>query len=297
MFSQFFGQYLLERGHITANQFRLAMALRDFSRAKLGYLAINEGYMTAAQVDDIHARQAVMDRRFGEIALELGALTLDQLETLLTRQEAMHVSLGQTLVDEGMMTLGKLEQVLTEYKRDCGLSEREFAALRSGETDALAESLGRMPGLGQENTYGGYLALFTRNLVRFVDDNIMLERACLVEETPYDLLVYQRLLGRQNLFTGLAGPEQAAGKFAALYGNMPEVDLELAVDALGEFLNVHNGLFVTCLSNRYLEMDLGVPGHHCQGRLCSAGVLYAVPVVLPFGRVELLVGTDDPAVR
>jgi hypothetical protein len=296
MFSQFFGQYLLERQHISPDQFRLVMALRDFSKAKLGFLAINAGYMTAAQVDDIHASQTVADKRFGEIALEEGALDQNQLETLLTQQAAMHVSLGQTLVDEGMMELADLERILAEYKRDCGLSESEFAALKSGETDVLAESLGKMPGLGPDNVYGGYLALFARNLVRFVDDNIKLERARLVEEAPYDLLVYQALLGRQNLFTGLAGPEGATGKFAICYGKLESVNRELTVDALGEFLNVQNGLFVTRLSNRYLEMDLGVPGHHCGGRLRTAGVMYAVPVVLPFGYVELIVATDEPAV-
>jgi hypothetical protein len=294
MFSQFFGQYLLKRNYLSAGQLRFVMSLQDFAKVKLGIVAIDEGLMTAEQVETVHAMQARVDKRFGELAIEGGYLDAAQVDVLLSRQNTRHLSLSQTLVDEEIMSFETVERVLAEYKAECGLSEYEFEALRSEDSDTLAETLGDMPGLDGSHLRTGYMSLFVRNLIRFVDENIVMERAEQVGERPFECLVLQEMQGKHGGYTGLAGPQRSASGFAARYAKLDEADLELTADGLGEFLNVQNGLFLSKLSNDWVEMELGVPQFRQKGTLRPNGALYAVPFVLPFGRFDLLVGLGEP---
>ena len=57
MFTQFFGNYLLNQRLVSPEQLTEALELQKTTRLKLGVLAINAGYMTAAQVDEVHNAQ------------------------------------------------------------------------------------------------------------------------------------------------------------------------------------------------------------------------------------------------
>jgi len=300
MFSQFFGQYLLKRKLISPAQLRFVLTLQNFDSVRLGIMAIELGFMTSGQVKEVHAVQAKVDKRFGEIAVDAGYLTREQLQILLTGQTSLHVSISQTLVDEGIMDLETLWRILEEYKRDCGFTQAEFQALEAEDIDTLAQALaqalalGRMPALGDQAAYSGYLALFARNLMRFVDRNFVLEHARPVGEFPFELLVHQRLLGLQDIFTGVAGPRAAVAGFVERYAKLESPGPELIGDGLGEFLNVHNGLFATNISNNHVKLDLDVPRFHTGGTLRLEGALYTVPFNLPFGEFHLLVGCGEP---
>lgn len=47
MFSQYFGQYLLNEKYLTAEQLKASLEYQQSVRLKLGVLAINAGYMNA----------------------------------------------------------------------------------------------------------------------------------------------------------------------------------------------------------------------------------------------------------
>ena len=53
MYTQFFGNYLLEKDIITTEQLLDALQEQSKVHLKLGTLAIHEGYMTAGEVDNI----------------------------------------------------------------------------------------------------------------------------------------------------------------------------------------------------------------------------------------------------
>ena len=58
MFTQYFGNYLIESGIISAEQFKEALQQIKDKRAKLGVLAIEAGYMTPAQVEEAVSMQS-----------------------------------------------------------------------------------------------------------------------------------------------------------------------------------------------------------------------------------------------
>ncbi len=295
MFSHFFGHYLLEKKHITADQLREVLALQDSVRVKIGILAIDAGYMTAEQVETAHRLQATFDMRFGEIAIGKGYLTEDQLTDLLSRQSKRHLLVSQALADKGIMSFEDIERVLAAYRRDSGFSDAEYQALKENDLDAVAASLARMPELGDPEVYAGYFALFTRNLVRFIDSGIAIRRAEKVAVTPFDHMVHQEMDGRFKIFTGFSGSGPAMAEFATRYARMPMDGFDdMARDALGEFMNVQNGLFLSKLSNDWVELELLPPECRSDGVIRAVGVAYAIPFSLPFGEFTFFIGLGSP---
>ena len=85
MYAQFFGNYLLSKRAVTAEQVIQAMEEQHIRHLKVGTLAIHAGYMSTSQVDDILMRQSQnQGKRFGELAIEAGYLNKEQLESPLT---------------------------------------------------------------------------------------------------------------------------------------------------------------------------------------------------------------------
>jgi len=295
MFSQFFGDYLRRRGCITFEQMREVLALQDSVRVKLGVLAIDAGYMTAAQVEEVHNLQSKMDKRFGELAIDRGLLDEEKLSILLGQQNKRHLFISQALLDKGIMTFEDFERYLEDYKRDSGLSAKEFEALKANDIDIITRALVRMPELGESNMYVEYFSLFVRNLVRFIDDHILLEGAQKVQREEFECLIHQEIDGRYKLFTGIAGAEQGMAEFAARFAKMTVSGMdEVARDSLGEFMNVHNGLYLSKLSNDWVELELLPPEYKTSGSLKSVGVVYKIPFALPFGQFDFFIGVGSP---
>lgn len=295
MFSQFFGNYLRKRGCITLAQMREVLALQDSVRVKLGVLAIDAGYMSAGQVAEVHNLQSKIDKRFGEIAIDLGILDQDKLSALLGQQNKRHLFISQALIDKGIMTFETFASCLEDYKKDSGLSEKAFEALKANDIDGVTQALVHLPELGDAKMYVDYFALFVRNLVRFVDDHILLEQATKVELETFDCLIYQEIEGRFKFFTGVAGPEPAMAEFASRFAKMAVSGMdEVARDSLGEFMNVHNGLYLSKLSNEWVELELLPPEYKQSGSLKSVGVAYKIPFALSFGQFDFYIGVGAP---
>ncbi len=295
MFSQFFGNYLLQRKLITANQLREILALQDSVRVKLGILAIDAGYMSGEQVERVHRLQATIDKRFGEIAIDEGFLDEDRLSDLLGQQNSRHLLISQALIDKEIMTFDEIERVLAEYKKDSGLSDAELEAIKNNDVDSIAAAFVKMPDLGNPDVYASYFSLFIRNLVRFVDSGIMLERAERVSEEAFECLIHQEMDGRFKVFTGFAGPEGAMACFAGRFAGMTLSCMdEVACDSLGEFMNVQNGLFLSKLSNDWVELELAPSGVRRESRIRSVGVVYKVPFSLSFGQFNFFIGLGSP---
>lgn len=298
MFSQFFGNYLLKRSLISPAQLREVLTLQDSVHVKLGVLAIDAGYMTAEQVERTNAMQAQIDKRFGEVAIDQGYITEERLTELLSQQNKRHLLISQALIDKGIMSFEDIERILEEYRNDSGLTDSEFEALKNNDMDTVTKAIVKLPELGDPKVYGEYFALLVRNLVRFVDDGIALEPASLITEEPFEALVHQEMDGRFKIFTGLAGAEDELAQFAQQFSKMEVTSFgPLAVDALGEFLNTHNGLFLSKLSNEWVELELAPSENNVKGVLKSVGVVYKVPFTLSFGAFTYFIGLGSPVFK
>ena len=284
MFSQFFAQYILNQGLLTASQVQEALENRRAVQVKLGVLAINQGFLTAEQVEEIHRLQQRIDKRFGEIALDEGYLSEEQLITLLDTQENDHLNFGQALVDKGYMTLAQLENVLEEYKAEGNLDQQS-------DVSYLKEQIRTQLIIPQDDEnvelYYDYILLFLRAMVRFLDTSPLLS-AITYEHDSNQWFVSQSMTGDITLHSSFTAEDSVLLEVACRYSGekICEMD-ELAIDSAGEFLNVTNGLFCINLSNMGLDLDLH-PQRVTRGAALRGKSNYAVAIDTDFGRINLV---------
>lgn len=293
MFNQYFGQYLYNKGLLSTAQMKQVLEQEQSVRLKLGVLAMNAGIMTAAQVQEVHDSQHRLDKRFGELAVAAGYITNDQVEELLAVQKRGYLNLSQVVVDLGYMTLAELEQTLIQYKHDSGLSEAQWKLLQSDEATtagnvfldfSLAGDFGQI--------YSEYVDLFSRSVVRFLNDAPVLARNHQLETVTGAYRVSQEIFGDFNLFSALIMDEATLLEVARRYSGeaIAEID-EMAIDSIGEFLNVVNGIFCVNLSDRGKELDLR-PQHFDADSTLQLVNGQCIPLTLSFGEVKLIIGQN-----
>lgn len=295
MFNQYFGNYLLEKNLIKPEELKMVLEEQKSVKVKLGILAIDAGYMNAGQVDKIHQLQTAKDKKFGELAIEAGYLTDSQLTELLNAQKKSNSLLGQVLLEKGLFSLEQYETVLSQYRVDSQLSSDELKALENNDVTQIAEIFLKTLADEQDQIPRQYFELFLRNIVRFIDDEIRMETATTVEAYRYDYLVTQGTVGEHCFFSGFAATEAVLAQFAAIYAEEQLSEMnELAIDALGEFMNCHNGLFLSQLAHKGIELDLLLTEVKAGGTVNPVGALYVIPCYLSFGRIDFLYADTNP---
>lgn len=257
MFSQYFGNYLLNRGLVSPQQLHKALDYQANTRLKLGVLAINAGYMDYGQVNRVHEEQKKVDKRIGELAVEMGYLTEQQLEELLSTQKSSYLLLAQSLIDNDYLTMEQLETALNEYKKDHSLNSDQFKALQHDDIVAIIDTFVDLKESPHMSTYRDYLTLFLKHVIRFLDDVPVAQRCFVSEDFNANWYVKQEIRGDLNLTTVLSAEEneflQLAGKYA---GEQFDQLSELAKSSVAEFLNLHNGIFVVNVAETGIDADL-----------------------------------------
>lgn len=142
MYTQFFGNYLLEKDIITTEQLLDALQEQSKVHLKLGTLAIHEGYMTAGEVDNIIIMQTHQDKKFGELAIEEGYLTEEQVNALLEAQKPDYLLLGQALIEKGILTNTQFENILIEYQSDNEIYNLDLTDFQKKKFDEMIHGLG-----------------------------------------------------------------------------------------------------------------------------------------------------------
>jgi len=234
MAAKFLGQFLLERGTITSAQLLAALDAQRASNPLLGELAVHHRMLDAAQARRINDRQRAEDRRFGDIALEMGLLDAGQLDVLLAAQKKGRKLFGQILVDQGALTAERLEAELVAHRRDLDEANHALAlgiaghALADAATSAIRVSNRLFPRLMGSQCQASGIA-----------DDATLD-AC-------DVTAHVRIeAGAESLLVGVGCSRATMQSMAcALLSITPaQCDDELAVDALGELVNVLMGYVV-----------------------------------------------------
>ena len=285
MFTQFFGNYLLNKGLVNSAQLCRALTEQKNTRAKLGVLAINAGYMTAEQVDKVHAEQQRVDMRMGDLAVKMGFLTNEQVDELLGQQGLAHLSLGQTLVDSGVMTNAQFAEALNAYKAENSLTDVDFTDKTGNKVNEIIANFYSFKDEPQKELMTEYVTLLFKNIIRFIGDDFT---PLLPEKIPSarsQFTTIQKTYGAFTASTVFDASETAYVAFASRYADEILTDADEMADAAnGEFLNLHNGLFSVNVSNeKQLEIKL-MPQEYQKGGIIQ-GPAYRVAVVFPFGTV------------
>ncbi|MBN1949563.1 MAG: chemotaxis protein CheX [Bacteroidales bacterium] len=118
MIPKFFGQYLLEKGLITADQLLKAINYQRNMISKIGEIGIRINYLNENQVAHINSYQRKVDIKFGELAVAMNYLTDEQLTEILTIQKNNHIYLGEAIVILGYVSSEIMEQELKLFHQE-----------------------------------------------------------------------------------------------------------------------------------------------------------------------------------
>lgn len=292
MFGNYFGHYLLEQGLMTDSQFTEVAEAQKSARVKLGLLAVASGLLTQQQADKVNFLQHQMDKRFGDIAVEQGFLTKEQVEEMLSKQGDAYMTFVQAVTDKGIMTLEEIEKHVEKFQEYKNYTDAEIEALKSGDLDRIVPIFLKDPALSR--LHKDYVALTMRNLLRFVDTDILMDEAYQLSPMLVKSGVQQNIFGDQDMFTSIFGEEEGILAIARAYGKEDFKELDIfSLDAVSEFLNVSNGLFVSGQSEEGIEMDLEPPAMYQGDETASCeGIAYVVPVYLSGKRITIIFGIN-----
>lgn len=291
MYAQFFGNYLLARNMVTAEQLLQAMQKKSSMQIKLGTLAIHAGYMTAGEVERIVILQTHQDKRFGELAIQEGYLTELQVAELLSKQKPDFLLLGQALVENGVFDREQLQNLILDYQSENDLETFEYSSETQETIRQMIEKffvLAERPLSSQEISL---FHLFLNSLIRFIGDDFTIVPPSICTEYPTNYCVSQKIQGRFSTHSYLDIPESCCIDFASRYvgENFTEFD-EYVRASVEDFLNLYNGLFLVNMSNDYsLELTLEPPvTEEAETLLVFNEETYLLPIVYPFGTIYFL---------
>lgn len=289
MFSHYFGNYLLRKNIITADQLKEILALQKTVHVKIGVLAINYAFMDSEQVKEVLELQKNKDQRFGEIAIELGYLTDKQVQNLLLTQQEGLLDLSHAIVGTKFLTLSQFEKMVFRFKEDCQLSDQELEILKQNNIDETVRALIDFNTPSYNEIFYKYAALMIKNIMRLLNERPYIKKEKLPTKYMAECLVSQEIKGKYRLYTGIAANKDVFLRLASNYAHekLTELD-ELAKDSLAEFLNVHNGVFLVNLSKQNIELDMNPQQFHSPKNIKKSGT-YIIPIYLTEGQIYLIV--------
>lgn len=292
MYTQFFGNYLLNKNVINTEQLLKGMKDQSDTRIKLGTLAIYEGMMTSIEVEKIHILQTHEDKRFGEIAVDEGYLTLAQVEKLCNNQKPDYLLFGQSLIDNGFITTEQFEDYLVAYQSEYKIDNLDFDESQRENVEHIVKSFYSFNDIEGAEQYIDYLVLGFNNLIRFIGTDFTPLHAEVVPEYATNCCSAQKIKGEFNLFTAIDMDVSTAVSFASRYmGKQIDSFDEYVEASLDDFVNLHNGLFSVNMSNDYMqELSLDPPEHYNNTIIPSDKTMYYIPVIFPFGTMSIILG-------
>ena len=254
MFANIFGNYLVRKNIITEDEFLSIKMQLDKTRVKLGLIAVSERLMTEEQADEVNRKQQMMDKRFGDIAVSLGYLTDVQVERLLTLQGNQYMRFCQSAIDKEILTLEQIEGALDYFKKENGFTFADMESVKSGDVDRILPLfLPEIP----EGPYKELLAVTFRCINRLASDDISLKRGYTTSNYQTGAVAMQEIVGDYKVINAFSGDDKGILAIAEAFAKefFDAVDIN-ALDSVGEFINISNGLFATAMSNEGMELNL-----------------------------------------
>ena len=234
-----------------------------------------------------------MDKRFGDIAVEKGYLTDEQVENLLKKQGDAYLLFVQSLTEKDIMSLEEIQKEINAYKKAERFTALDLDAIKSSDIDKIVPVFTKEPTLIP--VIKDYIALTARNLVRFIDSNVRVERVQRLNEYTGQYISSQELEGEFKIFTGFTGDGTGLKCVAEAYAGelFDDVD-EDTLDAVCEFLNCNNGLFATKLSMEDVELDMLPPVMYGQATtIHSEGSMYRIPFSIAGKSLDLIICVES----
>ncbi len=291
MFGLYFGNYLVEKNKISQAQFEGIMKQQQQTRVKLGLIAVSEKLLTKKQAEEINEIQRKMDRRFGDIAVEKGYLLTEEVTYLLNMQGNPYLQFVQVVTENNILALQEIDIYLEEYKKDNHFSTSDIDALKSGDIDRIIPVFVDT----EAPLFGECISLYLRNIVRFINSNIIIKKAYSVNEYQAGTLATQTMTGDHNIFVGFSGRDKELLAISNPFAKEEFSDMDDdAFDSVCEFINCTNGLFASKLSHEDIHIDMTPPLYYTDKKITAKSDLTVVPVIIDGNQSDLLIAVDSP---
>lgn len=289
MFVQYFGNYLVENKLISQSEYELMIKEQANSHVKLGFIAVAERLLTKRQAEELNELQKTRDQRFGDLAIEKGYLLEEEVNYLLNMQGNPYMKFIQTLTEESILSMDAIEEALKNFSIDSNFSSSDLDDLLSNDIDRIIPVFVDV----DVPIQGECISLFIRNIIRFIDNNIMLKKAYTTKEYSFGNLAYQKVVGDYNIFVGLASKDDELLTIANPFAreNFNEMN-EDSFDSVCEFINCINGLYASKLSLEEINVDM-TPPLYKQNKTISSDEIYVVPIVINNKQSDLLFILDS----
>lgn len=291
MFSQFFGNFLLNRNLVTPLQ--LADGIQEVQKIhkKIGELAIRYGYLSEEQVEQIHILQTSQDKRFGELVVECGYISEAEMEKLLALQHNDYELLCKVLIDNKVLTKADCAHALSDFRANYKLDDLDtLTLLQTTKINILINDFYDLTRLDNAPVFMKYLTLLFNNITRFIGSDFTPYKEFIMTE-PTNLKYFsQNIKGVFSACSAIYASEETFIGMASRYAqeNFTEFD-EYVQASICDFLNLHNGLFTVNASNEMqLELMLEPPLEDACN-LDFSNTVYCIPVSFSFGTVNFII--------
>lgn len=294
MFAQFFGSYLLNNGIVSTDDLAQAFEDKKHTRMRLGVLAINAGLMTSDQVEHVNVTQQSVDKRFGDLAVELGYVTNEDVGRLLSEQPTDYLLLGQTLVNNGAMSNATFESAIVDYKAKNDLSAEDISGNQNEKLAQLVKEFYHFDTAKNARIYTDYTTLLFKNIIRFIGDDFTPLEATIVHNYEAKHLVKQEITGGYSSICCIASDSEEYLAFAERFAKESFSEIDDFVDAtVGEFLNVHNGLYAVNESNEHgIELTLNPQEIFTNQTVEFGKPAFCIPVSFSFGEINFIISNE-----
>lgn len=291
MFSQFFGNYLLNQKLVTPQQ--LADGIQEVQRIhkRIGALAIRYGYLTKEQVEQVHIMQAEKDKRFGELVVEAGYMSSEEMEKLLSLQKNDYEVLCKVLTDSGIISKADCYHALDEFIAKYKLQDIDkLSLLQTTKINILINDFFDLTGLEEPKIFMKYLTLLFNNITRFIGTDFTPYKEFLMKEPTEQKFFSQKINGKFSAHSACYASKETLIAMACRYAEDEFTEFDEYVQAsICDFLNLHNGVFTVNMSNEMqMELNLEPPlEDNCE--IDFSKTAYCVPISFPFGTVHFVI--------
>lgn len=291
MYTQFLGNYLLNKGYVTPEQFIDALEYQQSVHLKLGVIAIHAGFLTANEVEQIHIMQTHQTKKFGELAIEHGFMTQEQLTHLLRSQKPDYLLLSQALVDKGYITASQFEQAMLEYQSEYKLTELDFADEQHDKLVEMVQNFYPIKVIQDSSLYAQYITILFHNITRFIGKDFIPHQVSNITSYRTSNCICQKITGEFSPKTAVDMDEKSMIAFASRYAGEEFTDNNEYVQAsIEDFMNLNNGLYIVNLSNEFsLELSLEPPVFIYSDTLEATKEFFQLPITFPFGTVNFMI--------
>ncbi|MCR4841907.1 MAG: hypothetical protein K5840_01445 [Eubacterium sp.] len=291
MYSQFFGNYLLERKILNKEELLDALGSCVQSEVAPPFIAVFKGYMSQNEADILAMEAEKANVDFYDYCVEKGIISSDQVYDIVGDHVPHYLHIAQYLIKKKKVESDDMIQLLADYMSQFELIDLDFMTEISDAVDQLMVNFSSV----NENEYSGdlidYFTLLFNNLINYIGSDF--SPLSLQPFAGYcsKICASQNILGKPGIYTAIDMNEETAVLFASRFAKYDFSECDEYVEAaLADFLNQHNGLYIVNASNeRNRELTLDAPTTVNYDVLSSDGEGYFLNCKFSFGFVNFYI--------